>query len=279
MSFYNFMYRGLYKKLPLRLRVLVRDVYLILKYGSKDMFITIGIETSSKCNLRCPYCVNRHVGGRGINYMSMELFKKIISELVSIDYHGNISPGFYAESLLDDRLISMFSYINDRLPKATIMLFSNATKLTVSKYRELISVGVKTFILTGHNALGRRNIKLVQEFRRTNPDKAVFNVIKLDMTNLINRGGLVPLINVKLAESCIDPSRYVAITYEGNVLLCCNDYLEKTVLGNLKSESLMSVWRKDLYKNLRSDIKRGVFNLRMCQKCGYGSLPKGMVVK
>jgi len=276
-NLYAFIYKKVYKKLPLTIRVFARDVYFTLKYGSRDMFVTIGMDLSSKCNLKCKYCPNYHIGGKGDNYMSKELFHKIINELAGIDYHGNVSiPALYAEPLLDEGLVSKLSYIRGKLPKARVIVFTNATKLTVKKYLELVNAGVDRLIVTGHDDFGKRNIELLKEFLEGETER-IIEYISLDMNNLVNRGGTVPLVNVKLLDSCVDPSRYLSITYDGKVLICCNDYLEETVLGNLQSESLMSVWRKDKYKKLRSDIKHGIFNLRICQVCGYGKLPKRLM--
>lgn len=275
MSLYSLVYLKLYKKLPLKVRVFARDIYFILKYGTRDMFVTIGIDLTSKCNLKCKYCPNYHLGGKGDNRMSMQLFRKIVSELKNINYQGNFSvPALYAEPLLDNRLISRLHYVHENVPRAKIIVFTNATRLTVSKYIELLNAGVGRLIVTGHNESGRNNIALLKDWMNGRNDEGIIEFINLDMNNLTTRGGTVPLDSVKVLESCIDPSRYLSITYDGKVLLCCHDLFEGNVMGDLNSNSLMSIWRGSAYSKLRSDIRQGIFNLEMCKGCGYGRLPE-----
>jgi len=50
--------------------------------------------------------------------------------------------------------------------------------------------------------------------------------------------------------------------------LCCCDFNEENVMGNVLAENLLSIWRQPVYAQLRRDIKRGVYSLDMCQQCG-----------
>jgi len=264
MSLFDLFYRT-YKLFPVSVRVFMRDVYFACKYGSSDMFVTVDLELNTKCNLSCKYCPNFWSGSRGVNYMPWATIKKVVQDLVDISYEGNINTSFYGEPLLDKRLEKISKYIKKHLPKTFIRVFSNATLMTIKKYDALCAAGVKEFVLTGHTKLGEQNIdSLINHYGDGLPVPIKHNVLPY----LVNRGGLVPLKNVVPTETCVSPSRYLSITHSGNVLLCCCDFNEENVMGNVLAENLLSIWRQPVYAQLRRDIKRGVYSLDMCQQCG-----------
>lgn len=61
------------------------------------------IETSSFCNRKCDYCPLCFMD-RKQNFMSDDLWEKIISELSGMKYKSQIVLNFYNEPLLDKSL-------------------------------------------------------------------------------------------------------------------------------------------------------------------------------
>jgi radical SAM protein with 4Fe4S-binding SPASM domain len=59
----------------------------------------------------------------------------------------------------------------------------------------------------------------------------------------------------------------VSIDYDGNMLLCCQDFLSKYKFGNLKSEKIIDIWNKKKYKDIRDSIKSGIWPLEICSIC------------
>ena len=50
-------------------------------------------------------------------------------------------------------------------------------------------------------------------------------------------------------------SKWVHITASGNVVICCNDYNHKYILGNVKNQSIMEIWNSEAYKILRKKVE------------------------
>lgn len=238
----------------------------LFKYGTIDFFRAIEIETLTKCNRKCNYCPNSKYD-RGEHYMDENLFKKIINELAEIDYNGRISPHFYGEPLLDLRLPDLLEYTRERLPDAYIVLYTNGDFMTKQMFDLLISKGVDCFLITQHMGVASETFK--QTLRSLNRDerKKITLQIFNENSKLSNRGGLVkPKITEKL-KLCKFPATTVVVDYNGNVVLCCNDYFSTIKFGNLNSEKLVDVWKKSSYKKLRKDISAGKFELDICKKC------------
>jgi len=70
--------------------------------------------------------------------MDFKLFKKIINELKEKKFSGDISPFFVGEPLLVPNIFEYLRYMRHNIPKAHIMLFSNASKLTPEISRTII---------------------------------------------------------------------------------------------------------------------------------------------
>ena len=79
----------------------------------KKFVFLVNLELSTYCNRKCDYCpVSLYP--REQEYMSEELFKKIIGELKDISYSGGIVLNFYNEPLLDNNLLEKTSYEKSR---------------------------------------------------------------------------------------------------------------------------------------------------------------------
>ena len=97
------------------------NIKKILQYRTTDMFSHIEIQTITSCNRRCPICpVSKYP--QFDKRMEQTLFEKIIEELRTINYKGIISPHFYGEPLMDNRMLSLMQYTRKNLPKAKLAI-------------------------------------------------------------------------------------------------------------------------------------------------------------
>lgn len=258
--------------IPLFMLPFFMKLYVSLKnlitVGSTDFFSIVEIETITECNRKCVYCPNYQYD-RGKHLMSEKLFKKIIDELASINFRGRVSPHFYGEPLLDKRLPKLVKYIRKKLPFSSIVIFSNGDPLTIELFNKLIESGVNQFCITEHGGSMSKNMRKLMEYikDKTHLKDKVFYFKVTPETPLFNRGGLVgPPVAIKF-EKCRSPSDVVIIDYQGNVILCCNDYLSSVVFGNVENESLIQIWNQPFYKRVRKDTRNGIFELDICKKC------------
>jgi radical SAM protein with 4Fe4S-binding SPASM domain len=47
------------------------------------------------------------------------------------------------------------------------------------------------------------------------------------------------------------------ITFAGDVILCCQDWRRRNIIGNLRQRSLLDIWNSDAYNQYRNDIYAG----------------------
>ncbi len=60
------------------------------------------------------------------------------------------------------------------------------------------------------------------------------------------------------------------VHWDGKVCSCFMDYKAQRPLGDLKQESIKSIWRGTAYKNLRQGFKRDWLTTKICNQCSNG---------
>ena len=257
-----------------KLKKYAKDLFNIALGYSFDQVHNIYIETLTACNLRCSYCPNS-VYERGLiknnQEMDPELFYKIIDELADLNWVGEIQPHSYGEPLLDGRLPSFCSYIIQKLPLAKIAIFSNGELLNIDWYKKLVSVGVNRFNVTQHlKDQSKGTLDVIKYREKHGYDNVEFAYTRLKHIN--SRGGLVDVDEGELRQECNYPDHNFGISFDGQILICCNDYLNEAKVGNVKDEKLIDIWQKPIYKDIRTDIRSGNFTLDICKNCTDGKV-------
>jgi 8-amino-3,8-dideoxy-alpha-D-manno-octulosonate transaminase len=201
--------------------------------------------------------------------MEEDLFCKIIDELAIVNFSGRFSPHFYGEPLLDKRIVSFITYTRKRLPNVFIKLYTNGDLLSYELFMELLDAGADIFRISQH---GEMPSKILSECKNKVGDKMwrerveYLRYVDTDTVPLMNRGGIIDTNRGNRMKSCEQVFDLI-IDYEGNVLLCCQDFLSKNIFGNLKNEGIMEIWNKKHFKSLRDKINSGIWSAEICKKC------------
>lgn len=118
-------------------------------YKLRGMPYNIQIESSSRCNLSCPYCassVDIAMDKRGD--MKLEDFKKIIDDITSRKfYHPTVTLYYRGEPLLNTKLSEMIKYAKNMNLEVTIS--TNGTLLVDKNIREeLLRSGIYLIVIS-----------------------------------------------------------------------------------------------------------------------------------
>lgn len=246
----------------------------------------IEIETLNRCNGVCPFCpVNANEPQRPYAKMSTDLFYKIISDLVAMDYSSMLSIYSNNEPFLDERILDFYKYAKKKLPKATTSIFTNGSLLTLDKFVELTKWCDKITIDNYNDAkVVNDNLKEIFEYLQLHDELNERVNFSMRMQNqvLTSRGGQAP--NKKNAkyvkEICLLPYRMLVIRPTGEVSLCCNDALGKYTLGDVRKQSIQEVWNSEEYVRVRKEMfVNGRKNLMLCKNCDTRTAPVSVRVK
>ncbi len=243
-----------------------------------DLFNSVLVENTSRCNRKCSYCPNSTVGRPEVD-MDINLYYKIVDELSEICYSGRFTPHFYGEPLLDERMLELIKYARRKLPRANIVIFTNGDLLDYDLFCKLMDAGTDYFQISQHSKEMSKNLKdLFNKLDRKTIKKRIKFINMYKKKDLINRGGIVNLpkqncikMFIKKIYRWVKPVCFVdgiTIDYEGNCVLCCNDYLSSVSFGNVKNESIVDIWNKSEYEDIRYQLKiKNKKTLEICKRC------------
>lgn len=231
----------------------------------------VEIEINSACNRKCSYCPNSVSKRVESGEMEEQTFVRIMDQLREYDYSGKIAFEFYNEPLLSKNFFNFTKMTKKKLPKATVVLYSNGTKITsVEKFREIKNAGVDYFYITKHE--NEENYKFDEVFDKLNPeDLAGVEYRRFDEIDLYNRGGILEEITSNQDRSkypCSIPSVNLTITLKGNVVSCFEDYNQNFILGNVHETHVIDIWNSKEFKKFREDLRSGDRHLyENCKSC------------
>jgi radical SAM protein with 4Fe4S-binding SPASM domain len=144
--------------------------------------------------------------------------------------------------------------------------------LTVDRYRALAAAGVGEFVVSRYDAQDSAAVVTLKRYRAEHKDKV--RVIYKTLERITTRGGLIKVEkDIIKKKTCFYPSWNIIIDYKGDVIFCCDDYFHTIKLGNVREESLLSIWNSPRHKKLRTDVAHGVFDCAICAQCWGGKNP------
>lgn len=209
------------------------------------LFSAVEIEVNSFCNRKCEYCPNSLFEFPYLpEYMSNEIFEKILTELVLLDYSGSMSYHFYNEPLLRHDLEQLVKRTHSRLPAVRQILYTNGSLLTNERYINLKEAGINNFIITNHDLIP------IEEREQ----QIILFPKDIEKTN---RGGNLFKLKKPLSLPCYVPVEMLIITINGDVLLCYEDYKRKNIFGNIFTRSLKEIWFSEKFINIRNLLING----------------------
>ncbi len=250
------------------------DRYVEIVKKKVPLFRYIEIETYNRCNGTCSFCpVSKNIDPRPEHLMPRELFEKIIDDLASMDYKGELCTFSNNEPFLDDRIIELNAYARKKLPNARMHLYTNGTLLTLDKFQAIME-HLDELIIDNY----RQDLKMIKPVQQiydfvNEHDEykgRVSIVLRKPVEILTSRGGDAPnRENIKSfpENSCALPFEQMIVRPDGKVSLCCNDPLGKNTLGDLNKQTLEEVWYGAPYTRIRELIASGRKNWDHCKNC------------
>lgn len=255
----------LYRFLTYNLYKIYSEIANSIKYKDKYFFYSVSLEISTYCNRKCHYCPNKDYETPK-NFMSWDIFKSAIAQLKDIKYTGIVQYHLFNEPLFDERLTDFVKYTSANLPKAIQVLISNGDLLNIEKAKELSEAGINKFVVTVHDKNPERNLERLKPVKEFLKEK-----MRLQTSNelyLASRGGAADIEKEKRKtdfKKCPD-IRTLIICYNGDIILCCQDYFKKYIMGNVMEKSILEIWNS--YKDIREKLLRdNIAELPICKIC------------
>lgn len=245
------------------------QIYNFITYRNTVVFGNIGIETQSSCNRQCKNCPVAYYPRKMVK-MPESMFKSIIDQLAEKNYKGEISLHWYNEPLLDRRLPQLIHYAHCKCPESYIYFASNGDLLDMETFKAVIGAGLRRIEIAEY---GEGLSYDLREFLNSldEVEKKFLHIFKLN--NFYNRAGALEELRIQksLTLRCARPEFQMIVNAEGKVVLCCNDYFGKEIMGDVAKENIFDIWRKSRFKQIRAELRKGNRkNIDLCSQCDLG---------
>ncbi len=218
----------------------------------------IDLNTGEYCNRKCTFCPrydpsiypNQHL------YMSVSLSEKIADDLIQIGFNGIINICGYGEPLAHPNL----SEIVHHLSKAShVEIVTNGDLLKIDLVTKLYESGLSQLVISAYD--GPHQIpkfsKLMKEAKVTTKLYSIrnrwFSEEEGYGIKLTNRAGILSHDKAmnEPQRTCAYPHYSLTIDWNGDVLLCVQDWYKKLKFGNIFSDSIKNIWfgkKMNLYR-------------------------------
>lgn len=243
---------------------------------------TVELNPTELCNRRCSFCprVDPQVYPNRALHMTTETAAKVADDLRDADFGGDIHVTGFGEPLLHPDLPGLIGTLRTRLSHNHLEITTNGDRLTEAVLEQLLQSGLDRLIVNCYDGpdqveqqtqfLQSRGLTPTQFRVRANFDDHSVPVVQLLQTyGFSNRSGAAaPPTAQPRARACFMPFYKLFIDWNGDVLLCCNDWLRRqSGLGNIHQQALHELWTGPEFQALRADLLRGERNGAACRLC------------
>lgn len=268
------------------------------------------IETTSICNSHCVMCPIDKLN-RPKKPMDMDLFRKIVDDCTKSGVRC-IKLHNYGEPFMTPGFEKMLHYIRTKNPNIEIQFASNGLLLNEKWAHVVINEKVNRISVTVDGAgketyekirIGLKydtvvkNIRDFMDFKKeigAEYPELYVSIIHMEetkeelehfvkqwtdvvdqvvITKYSTRAGELPG-----NEFCVEPKpcfrlwKQMVVTNTGEVATCCADWNCKSVLGNVRTQTLSDIWQDKAVKRLRlMHLEGRASEIPLCTNCNPGS--------
>jgi len=255
-----------------RKSVYVDDVQMV---GDIPLFSWIDVNLTELCNRKCIFCPRvdpNEYPNQDLN-MALPLLRRMADELTALEYRGVVVFCGFGEPLLYPHLVEAISFFG---PDIRTEVVTNGDRLTVSYIDTLIKAGMDYMVISMYD--GPHQIEHFKRlFQEAGYDESYYILRDRWHTEednfglkLTNRAGTVSIGKqdpVDVTHPCHYPAYSMTVDWNGDILLCVQDWNKKVKMGNLYAQSLLEIWRSNLIQKYRYQLANGKRKLTPCNNC------------
>lgn len=244
----------------------------------------IELNITEKCTRKCGFCPRYDESiykNRDLD-MSLETVVKLVSRIKNSNFEGDINICGFGEPFLHKNLLSVVKELKKLNNRVSIT--TNGDVLNTRNISALYSAGLDFMVISCYD--GKEKIaKIAKLFDQAGIKEKYFirdlynngnsELFALE-NNFNNRSGIIKHFNHlrKCEGVCYLPFYYVILDYNGDALLCVQDWFRKAgKFGNINHNSLEEIWNNVRLNEFRKKLVNGKRELEPCSTCNVnGSL-------
>jgi radical SAM protein with 4Fe4S-binding SPASM domain len=193
-------------------------------------------------------------------------------ELRAVQYKGAVVLCGFGEPLLHPQVVEVVRTLSG----SRVEIVTNGDKLTRQLVQELFGAGLRYLVVSLYD--GPHQVQPMRELlwdANLKPDQFLLRDRWHTETDdfglkLTNRAGTVTVGNqdpVDVTHPCNYLSYQLTVDWNGDVLLCVQDWHKKVKYGNLAVQSMMEVWTSPAMHKRRMQLAAGRRREAPCSSC------------
>jgi MoaA/NifB/PqqE/SkfB family radical SAM enzyme len=242
------------------------------------MIKTIELNLCGLCNLKCSFCPRSQSYPNTNDHMSQDTINLICDHINQIDYPVEVHLSGRGEPTLHKDFANIVRTLKDKT-NAIVHLTTNG--VMVDKHIEAVE-SIDKIVYNVYSDDEDEFFEAIETRNNLNIDMIYFksndgqhtmtyrdgSIIQDNML-LTNRAGNINIQNITPSKGyCRRPFEKIFINWNGDYILCCEDWSDKT-LGNIKYESILDYYNNN--KQLQEYKTNLLANTRVntCVGCSF----------
>lgn len=253
-------------------------------YNKIPIFSLIEFNLLARCTRRCVFCpaseeFYENLYGSNRYEFKVKLYKKILFDLKLINYEGIVAFSGFSEPFLHKNIIRFVSLSRKYLPNSIIIINTNGDMLNHKVVKAVFDAG-----------LSRLDIQLYDSSDQIDYFKSMIDDANVDFDKiflrrryfkhgnygmyLTNRSGLIDTskfrnnsVELPIKQLCFYPFYMMKIDFTGDVIICSHDWSKKSIIGNVKDQNVLELWKSEKLNKIRKLLTESNRNFLPCSLC------------
>lgn len=244
-------------------------------YNGFPLFSFVELNVNELCNRTCVFCprVDPKTYPNQNLHMDIELASEISKQLLEVGFGGIVNISGTGEATLTKHLPLIVKKFGDK--KIHIEIVTNGDFLKPKLISDLYSSGLKQLVVSMYD--GPEQIEYFNNlFDECDIDKDLYTLrdrwydededYGLIYTN--RAGSMGEKLLFPHERPCYYPHYAAYIDWNGDVLLCCQDMYNRTVIfGNILEKKLVDIWVDKKLNDFRKKLVKGERTISPCNNC------------
>jgi len=232
----------------------------------------VAFELSNICNMGYahPQCPASLVKPEDRRVLPSAVVYTVLDSLGAMEFKGYVAFYGYSEPLVDPRLVSMIQYATRACPGCKPSVTTNGFMLTQTMLDDLAAAGLCHARVSAYGT---------QEYKRLCGLKPPFAEFKVRL-----RGGTAWKHRIDDYDRepnphkapCFCPLIDIQINCKGQIRICCADYQNRHIFGDLATETFEAILRSGKMQAVYSELTKGIRKAHLCRRCGIQRHWKGV---
>ena len=267
-----------------RLSVNVQNLFAPHRDKNLLGLLSVVLSPTNLCNRQCFFCprVDPDVYPNTNDHMTVQTAELLANELQQCNYQGLVSFSGYGEPLLNPNIGDLIhAFVSKQID---VKLISNGDrlhrgKITCEEIDSWNCIQVKFDCYDGQQQYDEmsaicENLQTPYQIKLYSAETGDVSKEKIDgipLKKISNRAGTLFQVDT-LEEPCFRPMYKPVIDWNGDVYVCCEDWVKVDVFGNIHEQSFSDIWWSEKFMQARRNLSQGHRQcLRSCATCNLGT--------